>query len=89
MLGVQALHTHTHTHSLKLLLFNIPRNQAMFVSGQLAVAALIAAAHAVPFLGTHYTQRQDLASSYDYVIVGGGAAGLTLANRLTEDSCRC
>lgn len=59
----------------------------MFLSGQVAVAALIAVASAAPFLGTHCTKRQDLASSYDYVVVGGGASGLTLANRLSEDSC--
>ena len=28
----------------------------------------------------------DLRPSYDYVIVGGGTAGLTVADRLTEDS---
>jgi hypothetical protein len=27
----------------------------------------------------------QLKSSYDYVIVGGGASGLTVADRLTED----
>ena len=28
----------------------------------------------------------ELLSSYDYVIAGGGTSGLTVANRLTEDS---
>ncbi|KAH7309689.1 GMC oxidoreductase [Stachybotrys elegans] len=30
--------------------------------------------------------RSDLRASYDYVIVGGGASGLTVANRLSEDA---
>lgn len=60
----------------------------MFFSGQLAAAALIAVANAAPFYGTHCTKRHELNSSYTYVIVGAGASGLTLANRLSEDSCR-
>jgi heterodisulfide reductase subunit A-like polyferredoxin len=30
-----------------------------------------------------HTKRQD--ATFDYVIVGGGTAGLTIANRLSED----
>ena len=32
----------------------------------------------------HLTRSSDLQSSYDYVVVGGGTSGLTVADRLTE-----
>lgn len=35
---------------------------------------------------TPITSLSDVAASYDYVIVGGGTSGLTVADRLTEDS---
>jgi hypothetical protein len=28
----------------------------------------------------------DIADSYDYIVIGGGTSGLTVADRLTEDS---
>ena len=32
------------------------------------------------------TSLDEIAGSYDYVVVGGGTSGLTVADRLTEDS---
>lgn len=32
----------------------------------------------------HFTRSNDLHSSYDYVVIGGGTSGLTVADCLTE-----
>lgn len=40
---------------------------------------------ALSLLGSHFG-AVDIPTSYDYVIVGGGTAGLTLANRLAVDN---
>lgn len=44
-------------------------------------------AHAHPlFNGILMQGAEDLSDAYDYVVVGGGATGLTVANRLSEDA---
>jgi choline dehydrogenase len=35
-------------------------------------------------LARHLTELQDTNTTYDYVIIGGGTSGLTVADRLTE-----
>jgi len=48
----------------------------------------ISAVSALPSTLRHATllsRATDVKETYDYVVVGGGTAGLTVADRLTED----
>ena len=64
----------------------------MYSTNFLAIVAVASIASALPnsvFQAQHFTNSEDIASTYDYVIIGGGTAGLTVADRLTEDrNCR-
>ena len=65
---------------------NVTNKRAMlFHAGVFLFCARIAAglpAHAAP---ATIIERQDgLLDEYDYIIAGGGTAGLTVADRLTE-----
>lgn len=54
-------------------------------------AAALIFADRTPSLGYPeiFTRGEDVQDQYDYVIVGGGTAGLTVADRLTENGkCR-
>ncbi|KAF8538469.1 GMC oxidoreductase [Trichophaea hybrida] len=58
----------------------------MFFSTRLLLLAItIPVITGAPFLGTIVGREEQLAEEYDYVIVGGGTAGLTVANRLSEN----
>lgn len=56
---------------------------------QLAVPlAFVPLAHSYRLLAeraTLITDSSQLRSAYDYVVIGGGTSGLTVANRLTEN----
>ncbi len=47
-------------------------------------AITIVSAHEIT-RATILSQIADVKSSYDYIVIGGGTSGLTVADRLTED----
>lgn len=50
------------------------------------VAGLFALAHKAVSALPLFVSNTEILDTYDYVVVGGGTGGMTLASRLSEDS---
>jgi len=48
------------------------------------VALFPAIATSIPLI-PRYVSENEILAAYDYVVIGGGTSGLTVANRLSED----
>lgn len=52
-----------------------------YTTASCLLALAVRAVSALPLL----VSRNDILDTYDYVVVGGGTGGMTLASRLSED----
>ncbi|KAK3368632.1 hypothetical protein B0H63DRAFT_504369 [Podospora didyma] len=59
-----------------------------YLQSKMAIAGLRRAGSASALKARHVKHLADLRSSYDYVVVGGGTAELTVADRLSESTKR-
>lgn len=50
------------------------------------VQSVLIAAQPLDTRATIFNSTANLKDRYDYIVVGGGTSGLTVANRLTEDA---
>jgi len=65
---------------------NYKANMASTLGTLCALVVLFPAVTTSIPLIPRYVSENEILAAYDYVVIGGGTSGLTIANRLSEDS---
>jgi len=75
-------------YTIHPVILHAPAIMASFLSGIFYLSTFVPRVIYDGLSGNNANEANVAGQSFDYIVVGGGLSGLTVANRLSEDSSR-